>query len=70
MLKVKDIDYIQENSLKTHTDCAKDAFQMGLLDRFETKEFDVNKKPNFTFIDLFAGFPCQPFFRMQPQKIG
>ncbi|WP_369178933.1 DNA cytosine methyltransferase [Candidatus Thiodubiliella endoseptemdiera] len=30
------------------------AFQMGLLDRFETKEFDHNK-PDFTFIDLFAG---------------
>jgi len=55
MLKAKDFNYIQENSLKTHTDCVEDAFQMGLLDRFETEESDVNKKPNFTFIDLFAG---------------
>lgn len=35
-------------------DCVEDAFQMGLLDRFETKESDHNK-PDFTFIDLFAG---------------
>ncbi|WP_231893508.1 DNA (cytosine-5-)-methyltransferase [Bathymodiolus septemdierum thioautotrophic gill symbiont] len=55
MLKIKDVNYIQENSLKKNTDCVEDAFQMGLLDRFETKESDVNKKPNFTFIDLFAG---------------
>ncbi len=52
---LKDIDYTQENSLKKNTDCVEDAFQMGLLDRFEIKEPDVNKKPNFTFIDLFAG---------------
>jgi len=55
MLKLKDIDYTQENSLKKNTDCAEGAFQMGLLDRFETEESDVNKKPDFTFIDLFAG---------------
>lgn len=50
MLKVKDFNYIQKNSLKI-----QDAFQMGLLDRFEIEESDVNKKLNFTFIDLFAG---------------
>lgn len=55
MLKVKNIDYIQDNPLKKSTDCVKYAFQMGLLDRFETEESNVNKKPDFTFIDLFAG---------------
>jgi DNA (cytosine-5)-methyltransferase 1 len=33
----------------------KETFQMELLDQFKTKKPDYKHKPNFTFIDLFAG---------------
>ncbi len=51
--KGRDISYpiLERNKTPDYID---GAFQMGLLDRFETKEFDHNK-PDFTFIDLFAG---------------
>jgi DNA (cytosine-5)-methyltransferase 1 len=58
MLKVRDtpkINYTEEESLEKNIDCVEDAFQMNLLDRLETEESDCNKKPSFTFIDLFAG---------------
>ncbi|SMN12881.1 DNA-cytosine methyltransferase [Bathymodiolus heckerae thiotrophic gill symbiont] len=58
MLKVKDtskIDYSQEEPIKKHLDCVEETFQMELLDQFKTKKPDYKYKPNFTFIDLFAG---------------
>ncbi len=46
---------------KNNIDCAENAFQIGLLDPFKTGNIVHGKESGFTFIDLFAGFPYQPF---------
>ncbi|CAC9626614.1 DNA-cytosine methyltransferase (EC 2.1.1.37) [uncultured Gammaproteobacteria bacterium] len=57
MSKVKDIPKINPYKEKPfyNSDCVEETFQMELLDQFKTKKPDYKHKPNFTFIDLFAG---------------
>ncbi len=57
MPKVKDIPKINPYKEKPfyNSDCVEETFQMELLDQFKTKKPDYKHKPNFTFIDLFAG---------------
>ncbi|SHA31478.1 DNA-cytosine methyltransferase [Bathymodiolus thermophilus thioautotrophic gill symbiont] len=58
MPKVKDMPKTNpyKEKLSYHSDCVEESFQMGSLDQFETQDSNYKHgKPNFTFIDLFAG---------------